>query len=332
MKKKILLSILISSLFLIGCGKYDDKDVIKDFEKKVDSAKGYYLKGEMAIINNEDTYKYKVEVSYMKDNKFRVSLMNVANNHEQIILKNEDGVYVLTPSLNKSFKFQSEWPYNNSQVYLLQSLLKDIKGDNNKTFEQKENYYIFTTKANYPNNKRLISEKIFLDKKLNVKEVQVLDSSKQIQIKMQYTSIDMKATFDKDYFSLNQNMKAANINSTEETTSKIEDIVYPMYIPANTHLTAQDTVAKEKGERVILTFSGDSPFMLVEETVSIDDELVTIPTYGEPYLLADTIGALSDSSVSWISGGIEYYVVSDKLSKAELLEVANSISVMPVGK
>ena len=36
-------------------------------------------------------------------------------------------VRVLTPTLNKSFKFQSDWPYNNSQVYLLQTLLSDIQ-------------------------------------------------------------------------------------------------------------------------------------------------------------------------------------------------------------
>ena len=32
---------------------------------------------------------------------------------EQIILKNDEGVYVLSPNLNKSFKFQSKRPYNN---------------------------------------------------------------------------------------------------------------------------------------------------------------------------------------------------------------------------
>lgn len=61
----------------------------------------------------------------------------MANNHEQIILRNKDGVYVVTPSLNKSFKFQSEWPYNNSQVYLLQSIVDDIKDDEGKKISGK---------------------------------------------------------------------------------------------------------------------------------------------------------------------------------------------------
>ena len=80
-------------------------------------------------MNNEDSHKYNIDVAYKEEDNFRVSLKNKTNNHEQIILKNSEGVFVLTPSLNKSFKFQSEWPYNNSQSYLLQTLVNDIKND-----------------------------------------------------------------------------------------------------------------------------------------------------------------------------------------------------------
>ena len=62
----------------------------------------------------------------MSKDKFKVSLINNSTNHEQVILRNDDGVFVLTPSLNKSFKFQSDWPYNNSQIYLLGSIIDDL--------------------------------------------------------------------------------------------------------------------------------------------------------------------------------------------------------------
>ena len=35
----------------------------------------------------------------------------------------------MTPSINKSFKFQSEWPTNSSQSYILEAILKDISND-----------------------------------------------------------------------------------------------------------------------------------------------------------------------------------------------------------
>lgn len=104
MKKYVLLLLLFCSVLLVGCGKTTEKDIVKDLSKSVEKTNGYYLEGEMQIINNEDTYSYDVEVSYEKENQFRVSLTNKANNHEQIILKNEDGVYVMTHKSTKLLK------------------------------------------------------------------------------------------------------------------------------------------------------------------------------------------------------------------------------------
>lgn len=81
---------------MVGCGKYTVKDAEKDLEKKINGLDGYNLTGEMEIINNDDVYTYDVDASYSKNDKFRVSLKNKTNNHEQIILKNSDGVYVQT--------------------------------------------------------------------------------------------------------------------------------------------------------------------------------------------------------------------------------------------
>ena len=109
--KKILFSLLCLSFLVVGCGKNSEKDVLKDFGKKINNLNSYHLTGELAIYRGEDNYTYDVDVTYQKDDNYRVSLTNQVNNHEQIILRNDDGVYVLTPSLNKSFKFQSDWPY-----------------------------------------------------------------------------------------------------------------------------------------------------------------------------------------------------------------------------
>lgn len=329
--KKFLLFILLGLFCLatVGCGKYGEKDIVKDLNKKITKTDSYYLTGELEIINNEDSYLYNVEVAYQKDNNFKVSLINKTNNHEQIILKNSDGVYVLTPSLNKSFKFQSEWPYNNSQSYILQTILKDIESDNEKTFEEVDGNYVFTTKVNYTNNNELTKQKITFDKNLNLKSVVVLNEKDEIQMKMNFNAIDYKATYDETYFTLQGNMK----NVETETTSKtLDSIIYPMYIPENTQLSGQEKVTTDTGERIILTFSGENPFTIVQEAASVAEEMLTIPMYGEPYIITDTVGALSDNSVSWVSNGVEFYVVSDKLNSEQLLDVANSINTMTVGK
>ena len=327
--KKLFVFLLVFMFFLTGCGKDSKEDVFKKLTKKVSDVSSYHLTGVLEIINNENSYLYDVDVAYLKENNFKVSLKNQTNNHEQVILRNSDGVYVLTPSLNKSFKFQSEWPYNNSQSYLLQSLLNDINNDSEYTFEEVDDSYIITTKANYSNNKELVKQKIYINKDSNIYRVEVLDSSDLVKLKMDIKDIDYNANYDENYFKLESNMSVSK-EVEDELVSKIDDIIYPMYIPQNTYLSTQDKVSVDYGERVILTFAGDYPFMLIQETVSGSDSVVSVT--GEPFQISGTIGILDDSSITWINDGVEYYLVSNTLDKSELINVANSLTVAAIEK
>ena len=352
MKKKILFILLVGVFLLSGCGKTSESSIIKDLEKKINNSKSYYIEGTLEIVNNEDLYTQDVKVSYAKGDNYKVNLTNKVNNHEQVILRNSDGVYVVTPRINKSFKFQSDWPYNNSQVYLLKPLLDDILSDENRTFTKDGDNYKIVVAANYPNNEKLVKQEILLDKAANIKKVTVMDTNGTAQITMNFDKIDLSSKFNDNYFDLKEIIdvkeETPNDNKTTENntntntdkdkttetkqTSTIEDVIYPMYLPVNTYLSNKEKVSKDNGERLILTFDGDNPFMLIEETVTYEKEHLIVPTYGELELMASTVAIVNDNSVNWIDNNIEYYVVSDKLSKSELLDIARSISVLPVSK
>ena len=299
-----------------------------------------------------------IGVSYKKDVFYKIELTNVIHQHKQIILRNEEGVYIVTPSLNKSFKFQSDWPYNNSQVYLLSSLLDDISNDENRIFEATDEGYIFTSTVNYPNNDKLVNQKVYFDNDYLPTKVEVFDTDGNVQIKMAFNKIDLKTEFNNTYFDLNSildtesivegntdDTNSSNNNETQEPgdvtangnevtkeTATIDDIIYPMYLPVNTYLTNQERVATEDGERLILTFTGDRSFTLVEETVTYSDRAEIIPTYGDVELIGNSLAVINDNSANWFDNGIEYYVVSDVMSTEELLQVVKSISVLPVSK
>ena len=339
MKKTFLIFILVV-IFITGCGKTSSSKVVEEFNKKINNLKSYYVEGVMELINNEDIYTYNVKVSYKKNDYYKIDLVNTTNNHEQVILRNDTGIYVITPSLNKSFKFQSDWPYNNSQVYLLTSLLDDINNTDNISMKEVDNKYVLTSNVNYPNNDKLTSQEIYMDKNYNVKEVRVLDKDGNVEIKMTFDKIDYSPKFKDNYFDLNQIIEEKNIgsntdnkdNKTEQTksTATIDDIVYPMYLPTNTYLTSQEKVSTSTGERLILTFDGDNPFILVEEVSKANDEHVIVPTFGELELLADSVAIVNSNSVNWYSNGIEYYLASNTMKTGEILEIVRSISVLPV--
>ena len=357
-------------LILTGCGKQDEKTVLNKFSDMVRNSNSYYLSGNMELVNNEDVYTYDIDVSYKKDDFYKIELTNVINDHKQVILRNEEGVYIITPSLNKSFKFQSDWPYNNSQVYLLSSLLDDITNDEDRKFEVTDEGYIFTSTVNYPNNEKLVSQKIYFGNDCLPARVEVIDTDGNVQIKMAFDKIDLKTEFNDTYFDLNsildtENMdedtnkktdnnssnntntnneaqepnNEANANNNSNTTGEkttqtatLDDIIYPMYLPVNTYLTSQEKVSTEDGERLILTFTGDSSFTLVEETVTYSSRPEIIPTYGDVELIGSSLAIINDNSANWFDNGIEYYIVSDVMSTSELLQVVKSISVLPVSK
>lgn len=332
---KKLIAFLGVILLLSGCGKNNEKDIVKDLTKKINNLDAYHMTGTLEIYRNEEKYTYNVDSSYKKENKFKVNLVNQNNNHEQIILKNEKDVYVLTPTLNKSFKFQSDWPYNNSQIYLLQPILTDINNDSNRTFEKDKDGYIITSKVNYTSERDFKNQKVYLDKDKNITKVEILDSNKNVKMKLTVINIDYKAKFDDDYFNADKYIKEIQEKNEEksdsdEATSKLNEIVYPMYLPTDTKLTGEDVVKTDAGQRAILTFGGESSFTIVQETLK--DTASTNYIYGDPYLILDTVGAITDYSVSWISNGVEYSIMSDAMNIDELLTVAQSISVKAVAK
>ena len=168
------------------------------------------------------------------------------------------------------------------------------------------------------------------DKKMNLKSVFVYDTEDIMAIKVLFNKIDYKANLSKEDFSVDKmiqdNCCNGEVDATEET-SKIEDIIYPLYVPANTYLKNREFVNTDNGERVILTFNGDKNFVLIEETSNMSEEFEIIPVYGDPLMLNDTIGALSTNSLSWSVDNVDYYLTSNDLTTSEIMQIADSLTV-----
>lgn len=330
--KKIFVLLLAVVFVLSGCGKKEEK-VIDKFKKTMENTDAYHLKAVMDISNDEDTFNYDVEVYYMKDDFYKVLLKNNVNEHEQVILKNTDGVFVVTPNLNKSFKFQSDWPNSSSQSYLLTAILDDINKEEEKVLEKEDDYYVTKVAVNYPNNVELKYMKVYFDNDGNIKMVKVFNTEDLVRINVEFKDIDYKAKLSESDFALNTVIDE-NCCGTEEETTKLEDIIYPLYIPTDTYLKSKETIATDNGDRVILTFAGDKNFVLVEEASKINKEFEIIPVYGEPLMLSNSVGAMSANSLTWSTNNVDYYLTSNDLTNSEMLTVAHSLTVtnMNVGK
>jgi len=385
--KKLVILLIGLCLLLTGCGKETNEDIIKDLKNTINNVKSYKVIGNMEISNDEETFTYSLESYFLKKDYYKVILVNQTNNHEQIILKNKEDIYVITPALNKSFKFQSEWPNNSSQAYLIGNIVNDIEKDKNIEISKDENGYIIKSKVNYPNNEELIYQKVYLNNKKEIEKIEVYNDDDIIKIKVTFEDVDLKAGLKENDFKLdnyikeepsdsNNNNDSENINnekntpnnsqtenienSTQETeqtckndesnvscnqnnnlhdnmqtqnnsqnkeeeTTNIENIIYPLYIPSNTYLTSSEKVTTNNGNRIILTFSGDKNFVLIEEAAFANSDMEIIPVYGEPLMMNESIGALSANSLSWNVDNISYYLASTELTVKEMQSIANSL-------
>lgn len=318
-------------LVLAACGEQSQEDVVKKLGGNVADLTGYKANVEMKMNTGQEEQLFKIDVWHKKEDFYRVALSNNQQDKgSQIILKNKDGVFVLTPELKKSFKFQSDWPDNSSQPYLYQSLVEDVANDEEAEFTSNENHYIFKTKTNYQSNNNLPYQEIYFDKENYTPAlVKVLDTDGNAVVEVKFNSFELNPSFNDKDFEIEENMASATPEDVPTSGDGVIDELEVM-VPIQTvgaELAEQIEVDLENGKRIISTFTGEKNFTLVQEKRNVVETLHSpVEVEGDIVNLGfGAIGALSENAVEWDYDGSNFYLASDQLTREELLEVAQSV-------
>ncbi|MFD2442440.1 outer membrane lipoprotein carrier protein LolA [Bacillus sp. CGMCC 1.16607] len=331
MKRKLFLLFvgLMVIFVLAACGAKSQEDVVKALNSKLEDLNSYKVNAKMTLQMGSEPQVYDVQIWHKDPSYYRVNLKNAKQDQSQMILRNDEGVFVLTPALNKSFKFQSDWPQNSSQAYLYESLIKDIVEDKEAKFEATKDHYVFETKTRYQNNKMLPIQEIKLNKKdLSPAVVKVMDADRNALVTVEFSNLKFDASFDKDDFDMQKNMARANIGlpAVAEVSGKEFSVKYPTAEIPGVEFIGEKEVALEDGKRVILTFDGEKSYTLIQEMAQV------VPTMGsatfvkgEPVDLGFTVGALTERSITWTQDGVDYMIASNNLTKEEMVMVARSV-------
>ena len=315
---------------LTACGTKSKDDVVQSLNDQIEKMSGYKADATLTIKNGNDPQKYDVEIWHKKPSYYRVQLKNAKSEQNQIILRNNQGVFVLTPALNKSYRFQSDWPSNSSQPYLPESLVRDLLQDKNATFKTTNKGYIFETKTNYQNKQLLPTQEITFSKKgLTPQSVKLLDTDKNVVLNVTFKSVKFNANFDKDAFDVKKNMTSAISAPTLPTSgdgqSKYLVTQYPNYVMEGVSLVDQQDIKTKDGVQVFLSYKGKKSFTLVEQKSIASETSTMMDVSGEPVDLGFTVGALSKKSISWSYKGTDFTIVTSDLSQGELIKVAKSV-------
>ncbi len=320
-------------LLLTACGAESKEDVVKKLSNKWVDAKGYELTAEMSILTGQEPRVYDVEVWHTKPDFYRVKVSDANAENTQMIVRNAEGVFVVTPSLNKTYKFQSKWPSENSQAYLIGSLAEDIKKDKNATFKEEGDNYVFETKTNNNHKNMLPSQKIYINKKtLLPTDVSILNESKEEQIHIKFKNVSLGKTRAAGEYKIEQTPAAKTDGDTVEASADLEskdfETHYPVLQWQNVHISDERKIETENNKRVILTFSGDKEFTIIQQ-LSDQTTSSAIPVFapGDPVDLGVAIGAVTDQSLTWEQDGMAFFIASTSLTKEEMIEVASSMMV-----
>jgi outer membrane lipoprotein-sorting protein len=330
LKKRFLLVFtgLMVIFLLAACGSKSKDDVVKELNGKLNDLTGYKVDAKMTLKMGTDSQVYNVEIWHKDPTFYRVNLKNAEKDQSQMILRNNEGVFVLTPALKKSFKFQSDWPQNSSQAYLYESLIKDIVEDKESKFSSTKEHYVFETKTRYQNNSMLPIQEIKLNKEdLSPAMVKVMDPDRNALVTVEFSKVKFNASFDDSDFDMKKNMTRADLNLPVMADSK--DSAFTVKYPTadlGAKLVDEKEVKLENGKRVVLTYEGEKSFTLVQEKVTVK-EASTSPTYvdGDLVDLGVTIGAVSEGSITWTMDGVDYMIASNDLTEKELVEIARTV-------
>lgn len=350
-------------LLLSACGTDSQEKVLKKVNGKWAEANGYELNATMEIKSGGDPKKYDVTVWHTKPDFYRVEVVESGKDVSQMIVRNADGVFVVTPTLNKMYKFQSDWPKKNSQAYLIGALAEDLAQDKNLVMKEEDKAYIFeaATRNSYKNS--MPHQVITVDKKTmlptsvvimnDVKEEQIRITFKNIKLGVQHAAKEYaveqfkesdeskgeqatpseKGNKDKKD---NKDGKESNNNPngneekqavSAEAENKEFQTHYPVVNIENTKMVEEKVMQEGGMDRVILTFDGDKPFTVMQQSVTKEAAMLPVSSPGDPVDLGFTIGAITDTSISWEQDGVEFFVASSKLTREEMVQVATSMTI-----
>jgi outer membrane lipoprotein-sorting protein len=352
---------LLITVLLAGCGSKNADSIVKDLDNVLGKMESYEGSGTMTLHTGQQPLEYQVEVWYQKPQYYRIALTNAKRDITQIVLRNDEGVFVLTPQLNKSYRFQSDWPDNQGQVYLYQTLVQSIVLDESRQFTTDKDAYVFDVMASNYQNGSFARQKIWLAQDdYSPRHVEVTDTNANVMVEVDFKNFKFGKKFDKSAFDMDKNMGAqsgtkpsANSDadpsadaspapdasaSPDDQSGKNEDAVSaqpeksvefvepdPEALPVGVQLKDTSEVQLGENKGVMLRYSGTYDFTILE---MIPKDRKVSNSEGIALDLGFTLGNLSLGDVktlTWTYQGIEYRLTSADLPQEDMVTIAQSM-------
>lgn len=326
MKKNFIYLLILVSIFMLsvatGCKKKEK--INESFVEKINNLKSYKLVGKLENNFPSGTKECVVTTYYKAPNLFRVELLNPNSVESQIMVKNNNGVYVLIPSVNKTFKVNSSWPTNSSYPYLLQSLANDIVSDDNIISTTEGNDTVLELKAKLF-KKEDVKQKIIFDSDNNLKQVLLYNDNNDLITTFTVTSIEKDINLEDSLFDTSESLETLNVYYKENPLEYDRTLNYPTYYPEGTALLEEVITGGTNNKFAIMTFSGASNYTITQKYLNDDDNIRTEYVNGDIYTTGGIFVIADENNITFYNEGIQYTIASNDLEVFEMIKMGDSL-------
>ncbi len=321
--KKVIYSILCCLVLLLAsCKKKDtEKDGIKVATEYLSSLDSYQLNCDLTIHRESKDIKMVVSVDYLKPSYYKVCFNNKSG-HEQVIVKNDEGVFVLTPALNKEFKFDSDWPLNSTHAYLLEGICKDITADKNATFTTDGD--VVTIESSLTDANATMAKLKFLYNTKQKKPIKacVLDKDNNEKILVEFNEFTPNKTMTKDLFNTKWIMdEKSKLNEKTEEDKNTSVSITVGYVCDGATLAS----SKVENDSTILCYTGTNNYTIVVQKAGVYTSSILMDTYNSYDYLECGLIFRNDTVSRYYVEDLEVSIYSIDLSMDDIISIASDI-------
>ena len=325
-RKIIILIMLLMISLLTSCKK--NVNIVESFPEKITNLNSYKIVGKLETMFPTGTKDCEVTAYYQKPDLFRVEIKNPNVEELQVIIKNAEGVFVIVPSINKTFKVNGSWPINSSYPYLLHSLSKDIVNDTELITDNNGTQTTLELKAKVFNNANLTKQKIIFDNETKLPtEVLMYDEQDNLFSRFVFNLIEENPKLENDLFVVNTTINTIRLNYESLPIEYERIITYPTYFKEGTSKTSEVITGGPEDKQVVMVYSGTTNLTIIEKYVNDVETVKTEYLQGDIYIMGGTVGIITDNILKFYDNGIEYTIASSSLDMYEIIKTAQSLRV-----
>ena len=267
----------------------------------------YQTQAEMTIRHGDAIEKAYVATWYKSPGQYRIALFDGEHHLTQTVVRNENGVYLLTPNDRIRYRMLGDFRQGQAQWYLYDALLAQLMTISKWQVVHQKTTLLFQLPV-IPSNPIVKTQSIQLVKKTYApQEVVFYDQNKVPVIAMHYTRFTANNNIANAVFQPTLNVSGRPLKSPAMRFTGMQGGIYePTVLPYHDYLSEET----EQGNRIFLRYNGSQPFIIVEQAPSdlhLDlgrgtiGSILAIPVF--------QVGHGKDQAYYWTNNGLAFALI-----------------------